>query len=67
MGKEDPKGTYNRAPIFKGENYVYWKEYIMVHLISVAKRLWVAIKDVPFIPKNNINDVFFYKITKGLK
>lgn len=39
MGDDDPKGTYSRAPYFKGENYDYWKEKIYVHLKSFDKNI----------------------------
>lgn len=30
-------GAYNRALVFKDENYAYWKENMNVHLLSVKK------------------------------
>lgn len=43
MGKDNLNGAYNRAPIFRGENYVYKKDYMFVHLMSLDKMLQVAI------------------------
>lgn len=57
MGDEDPKGAYNRAPLFKCENYAYWKENMYVHLMSVDKNIWVETIDGPFIPKNEVDNV----------
>lgn len=52
MAEDDnPNGAYNRAPIFKGENYTYWKVNMYVHLLSVDKNLWYVITEGPFIPK----------------
>lgn len=45
MGDDDPKGAYNRAHIFKGENYAYWKENMYIHLLSFDKNLWVVVTD----------------------
>jgi len=35
MASKKPKGDYNRAPIFDGENYDYWKECMRIHIQSV--------------------------------
>lgn len=35
---DNPKGAYNRGPIFKGENYDYKKENMYVHLLSFEKK-----------------------------
>lgn len=44
MANEDgPKGAYNRARVFKSENYVYWKQNMYVNLLPFNKNLWVAI------------------------
>jgi len=32
MANKEPKGDYNKAPIFDGENYDYWKECMSVHI-----------------------------------
>lgn len=57
MGKGDLKWVPNRSPIFKGENYVYWKEYVFVHLISVNKVFWVANKNKHFVPTSIIDGI----------
>lgn len=49
----DPKGVYNISPIFKGENYNYWKVNMYVHLLSVDKNLWCVVIEGPFIPKDD--------------
>lgn len=43
MGDYNPNGSYNRAPIFKGENYAYWKENMYVCLQSDDKNIWIAV------------------------
>lgn len=48
---DDPKGVYNREPVFKGENYAYQKENMYVHLLLVYKNLRVTITEGPFIPR----------------
>lgn len=53
MGDDDPNGAYNRTLVFKGVKYVYWKENIYVHLISVYKIQCVEVTDEPFIPKGD--------------
>jgi len=35
MANKEPKGAYNRTPIFDRENYDYWKECMSVHIQSV--------------------------------
>lgn len=55
----DPKGTYNRALVFKSENYTYWKSFMYVHLLSVDKNMWCAITEGPYISKGG-NDVVKY-------
>lgn len=56
MGGDDLKRAYNKTPIFKGGNYVYWKENMHVHLIFLDIHLWVAITDIPFIPKSKVDN-----------
>lgn len=53
MDDNDPNGAYNRAPVFKGENYAYSKENMYAHLLSIDKNLWVADTDGSFIPKGD--------------
>lgn len=61
-----PKGEYNRAPIFTGENYAYWKDCMYAHLMSVDLQLWVIIKEVPFVPQNIIDGISDY-LLRNLK
>lgn len=51
MGKDNPKRAYNREPLFKGENYAFWKECMFGHLMSLDKIFWVATEIFPFSPK----------------
>ena len=41
------KGAYNRALIFTGENYGYWKACMHIHISSVDKGLWNVIINGP--------------------
>lgn len=43
----EPKGAYNRAPIFIGENYGYWKACMHIHMNSVDKGVWDVITNGP--------------------
>ena len=40
-----PKGAYNRAPIFTGENYIYWKDCMRIHINSIDRKVWKVIQD----------------------
>ena len=40
-----PKGDYERAPIFTGENYSYWKACMQIHVNSYDKGVWQAIQN----------------------
>lgn len=62
--KDNLKGVDSKTLIFNGEKYAFWKECIFFHLISLDKRLWIAIKDNPFDPKSIIDDI---GINKPLK
>jgi len=42
MERKEPKGAYNRAPIFYGENYDYKKEYMSIHNQSVDMDMWMS-------------------------
>ena len=44
----EPKGAYNRAPVFNGENYGYWKDCMRVHINSIDRNVWTAIQNGPF-------------------
>jgi len=43
MANKEPKGDYNRAPIFDGENYDYWKECMSIHIQSVDMEVWDSV------------------------
>lgn len=43
----DPKGAYNRVPVFTGENYSYWKDCMRVHINSVDRKIWKVILEGP--------------------
>jgi len=43
MASKEPKGAYNRAWIFYGENYDYWKQSMRVHIQSVDMDVWDAV------------------------
>lgn len=49
----DSKGVYNRAPIFKGGNYIYWKSIMYIHLLQIDKNIWCIVTEGPFIPKGD--------------
>jgi len=55
MASKEPKGAYNRAPIFDGENYYYWKECMSVHIQSVDMDVWDAIVNGRFQLKISAN------------
>lgn len=38
----EPKGAYDRAPIFNGKNHGYWKDCIHVHINSINGEVWNA-------------------------
>lgn len=61
MGKDGPKGAYNKALIFVGENYMCWKDCMYMHLIFIDRLLWVVIYDNPFISKSTVYDIFVKK------
>ena len=44
----EPKGAYNRAPIFNGENYGYWNDCMRVHINLIDMNVWTAIQNGPF-------------------
>jgi len=43
----EPKGAYNRAPVFNGENYSYWKDCMRVHINSIDRKIWNVILNGP--------------------
>lgn len=50
MMNKEPKGTYNRALIFYGENYDYWKKCTSVHIQSVDIDVWNVVVNGRFEP-----------------
>ena len=53
----EPKGAYNRAPVFNGENYSYWKDCMRVHINSIDRKIWNFILNGPIeITMINEND-----------
>ena len=53
----EPKGAYNRAPVFNGENYSYWKDCMRVHINSIDRKIWNVILNGPIqITMTNEND-----------
>lgn len=42
------KGVYNKAPIFNIENYVYWKDCMLIHINSIDRKVWIAIQNGSF-------------------
>ncbi|KAK2422340.1 gag-protease polyprotein [Trifolium repens] len=45
-----PKGAYNRAPIFNGDHFDYWKSSMCIHINSFDGEVWNAIENGPFVP-----------------
>ena len=45
-----PKGAYNRAPIFNGDHFDYWKSSMRIHINSFDGEVWTAIETGPFVP-----------------
>src|SRR3954463_752042 len=41
------KGAYNKALVFTGENYSYWKECMCIHINSVDRKIWDVIVNGP--------------------
>jgi len=57
MASKEPKGAYNRASIFYGENYDYWKEYMSDHIQSVDMDVWDAVSNENFQPQSVVDGV----------
>ena len=57
MPSKEPKGDYNRAPIFDGENYDYWKKYMSIHIQLVDMDVWDAVANGRFQPQVVANGV----------
>ena len=45
-----PKGAYNRAPVFNGDHFDYWKSSMRIHINSFDSEVWNAIENGPFAP-----------------
>ncbi|WJX33926.1 hypothetical protein P8452_22088 [Trifolium repens] len=45
-----PKGACNRAPIFNGDHFDYWKSSMRIHINSFDGEVWNAIETGPFVP-----------------
>ena len=43
-------GSYNKAPVFNGEGYSYWKERMRIFICSHDLDVWNTIENGPFIP-----------------
>ncbi|KAK2370012.1 gag-protease polyprotein [Trifolium repens] len=53
-----PKGAYNRAPIFNGDHFDYWKSSMRIHINSFDGEVWNAIENGLFVPTNtDPNDI----------
>jgi len=57
MASKEPKGDYNRAPIFDGENYDYWKECMNIHIQSVNMDVLDAVANRRFQPQVVVDGV----------
>ena len=55
----EPKGVYNRAHVFNGENYGYWKDCMRVHINSIDRNVWTAIQNGPFqiTMRNDVSEI----------
>jgi hypothetical protein len=61
MTNKEPNGAYNRAPIFDGENYDYWKECMNVHIQSFDMDVWEAMVNRRFQSEVVANEVALEK------
>jgi len=57
MTNKELKGAYNRAPIFYGENYDNWKEWMSVHIQSVNMDVCDDVVNEQFEQEVDVNDV----------
>ena len=57
MANKEPKGAYNRAPVFDEENYDYWKECMSIHIQSVDMDVCDAVANGRFQPQVVANSV----------
>jgi len=57
MANKEPNGAYNRAPIFDGENYDYWKECMSIHIQLMDMDIWDDVVNGRFQPQIDANGV----------
>ena len=58
----DPKWVYNKAPVFNGKNYGYWKDCMCIHINFIDRNVRNAIQNGQFeITMTNADDVFVPK------
>jgi hypothetical protein len=58
----ESKEAYDKALIFNGDNYDYWKDCMCIHMTSRDKELWNVIATGPFIPtRTDANDIVTLK------
>ncbi|PNX80237.1 phytoalexin-deficient 4-2 protein [Trifolium pratense] len=62
MARNDPKGAYNSAPVFTGENYEFWKECMSVHIMSIDMEVWKAVTNGIHQPTHIVNGVLLAKL-----
>lgn len=56
-------GAYNKAPVFHGENYGYWKDCMCIYINSIDRNIWKVVQDGPFeITMTNADDVAVSKL-----
>lgn len=53
----EPNEVYNKAPIFNGEIYGYWKNCMRIHINSIDRNVWNTIQNGPFEITVTIVDV----------
>lgn len=54
----EPKGAYNKAQTFNGENYGYWKDCMHIYINSIDRNVWNTIQNGPFeITTTNVDDI----------
>ena len=54
----EPKGAYNKVPVFNGEDYGLWEDCMCLHINSIDKNVWNSIQNGPFkITMTNVDGV----------
>ena len=60
MGSINPFGgegaAINRAPLFNGEGYAYWKVRMKIFIQAIDIEIWDAIENGPYVPQTKVND-----------